>query len=132
MVDRSPLVAHAMRSRIVSCTLRTPLTEVARRMHDEQVNVMLVASAGTDLIAGALTDVDLLRALRQGRSGDAMASDAMSTAGVPAIGARESLAEAAARLREPGVSVLVVTEGSEGRPVGMLARSDMVAYLAGA
>lgn len=129
MPETGVSVAAAMRSRIPACTLRTPVLEVARRMREEGVRNMLVASSGSDLIAGVVTELDLLRAVADGKT-EGMASDVMSLDAPPTVRASEPLDAAVARLREGRLSLLVVLDGDPPRPVGVLAAADVAAYLA--
>jgi CBS domain-containing protein len=103
--------------------------EVARRMESDGVRAMIVASAGSDLIAGVVTDLDLLRAVIQGQT-DGMASDIMTLEPPPTVSAHEHLGVAVARLRESGAELLVVTDGAPARPVGVLSYADVAAHLA--
>jgi CBS domain-containing protein len=129
MPPHAATVAEAMRSRLPSCTLRTPVMEVARRMQDEGVRAIIVASAGSDLIAGVVTDLDLLRAVIEGRT-EGMASDIMTLEPPPSVAGRDSLGIAVERLRHSGAELLVVTDGAPARPVGVLGYSDIATYLA--
>ena len=119
-----------MRPRLPSCTLRTPVMEVARRMNEEGVRAILVASAGSDLVAGVVTDLDLLRAVGEGQT-EGMASDIMTLEPPPTVPADAPLGKAAERLRTSGAEVLLVTDGNPPRPVGVLGFGDLAAYLAG-
>ncbi|GAC1327574.1 MAG: hypothetical protein NVSMB17_01800 [Candidatus Dormibacteria bacterium] len=103
--------------------------EVARRMQDEGVRAMIVASAGSDLVAGVVTDLDLLRAVIEGRT-EGIASDVMTLEPPPSVGAHESLGTAVERLRASGSELLLVTDGSPARPIGVLGYSDLAAHLA--
>ena len=118
-----------MRPRLPSCTLRTPVMEVARRMEAEGVRAIIVASSGSDLIAGVVSDLDLLRAVIEGRT-EGMASDIMTLEPPPTVGAQDRLAAAVERLRQSGGELLVVTDGNPPRPVGVLGYGDLVAHLA--
>ena len=122
-------VAAAMRPGVPSCTLRTPVMEVARRMQEEGLTAIVVASAGSDLVAGVITELDLLRAVSDGRM-EGMASDVMSTENVPTVGAGEGLDEAVKRMAEERLALLLVLDGEPARPVGVLSVSDLAAYLA--
>jgi CBS domain-containing protein len=122
-------VAAAMRSTVPSCTLRTPVLEVARRMKDENLPCLVVVSHGSDLIAGTIGRREVLRAIVEGRT-EAMASDVMSLDAPPTIGARDSLAGAVARLRDENVEAFVVVDGQPPRPVGMLTAAEVAALLA--
>lgn len=129
MPAKPAVVAEAMRPRLPSCTLRTPVMEVARRMQEEGVRALIVASAGSDLIAGVVTDLDLLRALTEGQS-EGMASDIMTLEPPPTVASGETLADAVERLRESGGELLVVTEGTPARPVGILGFGEVAAHVA--
>ena len=122
-------VAEAMRPRLPSCTLRTPVMEVARRMQEEGVRHVVVASAGSDLIAGSVSELDLLRAVIEGAT-EGMASDVMTLEAPPTISARERLAAAVERMTEDGNEFFVVVDGSPSRPVGLLSHAELSAYLA--
>jgi CBS domain-containing protein len=128
--DQVPTVAAAMRPRLPSCTLRTPVMEVARRMQEEGVRHLVVASAGSDLIAGSIGELDLLRAVIEGQT-EAMASDVMRLEAPPTIAATEPLALAVKRMEDEHIEFFVVTGGDPARPVGLLSSSELVTYLAG-
>jgi CBS domain-containing protein len=104
--------------------------EVARRMQDEGVRAMIVASAGSDLIAGVITDLDLLRAVIEGQT-EAMASDIMTLEPPPSVGAQDRLGDAVTRMREKDVELVVVVDGNPSRPVGVLSYADVAMYVAG-
>jgi CBS domain-containing protein len=122
-------VAAAMRPKVPSCTLRTPVIEVARRMDEEGAGAMVVASAGSDLIAGMVTELDLLRAVVEGRL-EEMASDIMSMETPPTVPARQSLDATVARMRDENIGALVVVDGDPPRPVGLLSLADIASWLA--
>lgn len=103
--------------------------EVARRMQDEGVRAMIVASSGSDLIAGVVTDLDLLRAVIDGRT-EGMASDIMTLEPPPSVGAREPLSAAVESLVKSGAELLVVTDGNPPHPVGVLGYTDIAARIA--
>jgi CBS domain-containing protein len=119
-----------MRPRLPSCTLRTPVLEVARRMREEDVRHVVVASAGSDLIAGSIGELDLLRAVIDGQT-EAMASDVMRLEAPPTIAATERLAVAVKRLADEKIDFFVVVAGDPARPVGLLSSAELVGYLAG-
>ena len=119
-----------MRSKIPSCTLRTPVMEVARRMREEGVRHMVVVSSGSDLIAGVITELDLLRALIDGQT-EGMAADVLTLDAPPTVTADESLDAAVSRMTNEQVDFMVVMDGSPSRPVGVLSAGEIAAYLAG-
>ena len=122
-------VAEAMRPRLPSCTLRTPVMEVARRMQEEGVRHVVVASAGSDLIAGSISELDLLRAVIVGQT-EGMASDVMTLESPPTVSAHERLATAVQRMVDDSVDFFVVVDGSPSRPIGLLSHSELRAFLA--
>jgi CBS domain-containing protein len=103
--------------------------EVARRLHEEGARRMVVASAGSDLIAGTVSDLDLLRAVIEGKT-EGMASDIMTLDAPATVEAGEPLAEAVRRMADEGVDFFVVTGGSPARPVGVLSHAEVAAFLA--
>ncbi|MEA2684091.1 MAG: hypothetical protein QOK05_2419 [Chloroflexota bacterium] len=98
-------------------------------MQEEGVRAMIVASSGSDLIAGVITDLDLLRAVTEGRS-EGMASDIMTLEPPPSVSSSDRLGAAIERLRQSGGELLVVTEGTPARPIGVLSYADIAAYMA--
>jgi CBS domain-containing protein len=98
-------------------------------MQEEGVRALIVASAGSDLIAGVVSDLDLLRAVIEGRT-EGMASDIMTLEPPPSVGAHDRLGAAVERLRQSGGELLVVTDGNPPRPVGVLSYADIAAHLA--
>jgi CBS domain-containing protein len=118
-----------MRPKVVSCTLRTPVMEVARRMQDESVRAVVVASSGSDLIAGIVTELDLLRAVVSGKT-EGMASDVMTLVSVPSINLDQPLDAAVDRMLAEDLAMLIVTGGEPARPVGTLSTGDIATLLA--
>ena len=127
-IDNLP-VAAVMRTQIPACTLRTPLSEISRRMREEAVQSVVVASSGSDLVAGVVTELDLLRALLDGQA-EGMAADVMSTDTPMTAGAAEPLAEVIARMQAEKVEMVIILDGQPERPVGVLTPRDVAAYLA--
>jgi CBS domain-containing protein len=124
-------VADAMRPRVPGCTLRTPVMEVARRLQDEGARRMVVASAGSDLIAGTIGELELLRAVIDGMT-EGMASDVMNLDAPATIEAVRPLSEAVRRMGEEGVDFFVVVAGEPARPVGVLSHAELAAFMAAA
>lgn len=98
-------------------------------MQEDGVAHVVVASAGSDLIAGSISELDLLRAVIEGKT-EAMASDVMTLAAPATIAAHEPLALAVKRMRAEGIAFYVVLDGSPARPVGLLSHAELAAYLA--
>jgi len=103
--------------------------EVARKMQEDGVAHVVVASAGSDLIAGSISELDLLRAVIEGKT-EAMASDVMTLSAPATIAAQEPLAVAVKRMRTESIPFYVVLDGSPARPVGLLSHAELAAYLA--
>jgi CBS domain-containing protein len=103
--------------------------EVARRLQEEGARRVVVASAGSDLIAGTISDLDLLRAVIEGKT-EGMASDVMTLDPPATIESSEPLAAAARRMRDEGIDFFVVVSGSPPRPVGALSHAELAAFLA--
>jgi CBS domain-containing protein len=103
--------------------------EVARKMQEDGVEHVVVASAGSDLIAGSVSELDLLRAVIDGKT-EAMASDVMTMEAPATISAQEPLAAAVARMDSERIEFFVVVDGSPSRPVGLLSHAELAAYLA--
>lgn len=129
MALTEPTVADAMRAGVPGCTLRTPVLEVARRMQEEGVRRMVVASAGSDLIAGTIGHLDLLRAVIEGRT-EEMASDVMTMEAPATVELHDPLAGAVARMTDEGIDFFVVVGGDPARPVGVLSYAELAAFLA--
>ena len=98
-------------------------------MQDDGVAHVVVASAGSDLIAGSVSELDLLRAVVEGKT-EAMASDVMSLAAPATIGAAEPLTAAVKRMAAENIAFYVVVDGTPSRPVGMLSHAELAAFLA--
>lgn len=98
-------------------------------MQEEGVHHLVVASAGSDLMAGSIGELDLLRAVIEGET-EAMASDVMRLEAPPTILATERLAVAVKRMADDHVEFFVVVGGDPARPVGVLSSAELVGYLA--
>jgi len=122
-------VGDVMRTRIPACTLRTPAVELSRRMAEEGLRSLVVASSGSDLVAGTVSDLDLLRALLDGQM-EGMAADVMSMETPVTVRNADPLAVAVRHLQAPGTEILVVLGGEPERPVGVVTAADISAYLA--
>ena len=90
---------------------------------------MVVASAGSDLVAGTVGELELLRAVIEGKT-EGMASDVMTLEAPATVGAREPLANAVRRMREQSIDFFVVVDGIPERPIGTLSHAELAAYVA--
>jgi CBS domain-containing protein len=125
-------VADLMSSPVVSCSAGTTLGELATLLADRQIHGVVVldesgAAAGvvadTDVLAGEwlATDAESLAAMR------AMTAGELMTAPPVTIDADAPIEEAAARLGGERLARLVAVH--DGKPVGVIATSDLVRHL---
>ena len=100
-------------------------------MHEYGVSQMPVVSAEPPVVAGevvgSVTDRDLLEALFSGAASPADSVRSHMGAAFPLVGAGEPATAAQQALRD-SAAVMVV---EDGKPVGVLTRADLLAYLAG-
>ena len=125
-------VADLMSSPVVSCAGDTTLGELATLLAERRIHGVVVLDeageaagvvADTDVLAGEwlATDADSLATMRSMTAGELM------TAPPVTIDADAPIGDAATRLLEERLARLVVV--SDGRPVGVLATSDLVRHL---
>jgi len=125
-------VSELMSSPVVSCAAGTTLGELATLLAERRIHGVVVldedgAAAGvvsdTDVLAGEwlATDAESLAAMRSITAGELMTSPPVT------IDADAPLGDAAARLHAARLARLVVLR--DGRPVGVLATSDLVRRL---
>jgi CBS domain-containing protein len=127
-------VTDAMHGGVLTCTLDTSLREVARIMARYRVHAV-VAIGGhsvTEALQGSLwgivSDHDLVDAVARGEIDSASAG---GIAGTPLVMMEpdETLARAAALMREHHVTHLVVVDGDSALPVGVLSTLDIAKAL---
>lgn len=122
-------VSDLMSSPVVSCASGTTLGELARLLAERRIHGVVVLDgageaagvvADTDVLAGEwlATDEETLATMRSMTAGELMTSPPVT------IEADAPIAEAAARLHRERLARLVVVR--DGRPVGVLATSDLV------
>jgi CBS domain-containing protein len=98
-------------------------------MREDGVASLVVASSGSDLVAGVVTESDLLRALLAGQA-EGMAADVMNTDTPVTTAPHETLAAAVSRMQAEGAGLAIVMGGEPARPLGVLTAADVVRYLA--
>jgi CBS domain-containing protein len=125
-------VADAMRPGVMSCPPEASATTVARMMATHHIHAVVLNGLdidpvrGDQLIWGVVSDMDLIRAAREGIS-DLTAFDLAATE--PLTVAPSLSLDAAARLMdEHRVSHLIVVE--DERPVGVISTLDLAGVLA--
>jgi len=91
-------------------------------MREEGLVRIVVASAGSDLVAGTIGEVDVLRSIVDGTT-DGIAADVMSLDPPSTVRATDSLDAAVALMRTESLDFLLVLDGA-------LSVSDVAAYMA--
>jgi CBS domain-containing protein len=126
-------VRDVMHAGLVSCSPKTRIGAMARMLVDSRVHAVVVVGGDGEAL-GVVADSDLLVGEWLAEDEDSLATMRAMTAGelmtapVVTISADASVERAAALLLERRLSRLVVTESD--RPIGVVAISDLVAYLA--
>ena len=126
-------VADLMSSPVVSCAGDTNLGELATLLAARQIHGVVVLDenggaagvvADTDVLAGEwlATDAESLATMRSMTAGDLMTSPPVT------IDADAPVADAAAQLADKRLARLVAVQ--DGKPVGVIATSDLVRHLA--
>jgi CBS domain-containing protein len=124
-------VVDAMTEGVLTCSLDTPLREVAGLMAEQRIHCVVACDA--DEPAGALwgvvSDRDVVAAAS---ARDIDGQTAGSAAATPALTVTpaETLERAAQLLSEHAVAHLIVVAPPEGRPVGVLSTLDVARVLA--
>ena len=122
-------VVDVMRLGLITCPQDASVSEVARMMATYRVHCVLVekSDAAGDRPWGVISDVDLMRAARDGeqRSAAEIARTQLVT-----IAADEPVTRALELMSEHDVSHLVVVQGHSGQPVGVLSTLDVAGVIA--
>jgi CBS domain-containing protein len=126
-------VRELMHPGLITCTMDTPIGQAAMLLMRHRVHALAVTDrdgrpvgllSDFDLLAGEWLSADResLEAMRRMTAGELM-STPLNT-----IEAGSTASEAAQRMRREGFHRLIVTDN--GRPLGVISISDLVAYLA--
>jgi len=127
-------VATAMHAGIVSCSLATPLRQVAALMARHRIHAVVICDYGDEAdadreLCGIVSDRDIAEAVASasldGRTAAGCAGEPLLT-----VYADEDLRRAAQLLAEHGVSHLVVADRQTGRPIGILSTLDLARAIA--
>jgi CBS domain-containing protein len=133
--DHSSLtIRDAMHLGVIDCPPQTPLSEVASLMAEHDVHCVVVDGLARDrhrnerLVWGILSDVELMRAVSEGR----LESQAGSVAAteIVTVAPEDDVQSAAQLMSEHECSHLVVVDPDGGRPVGVISSLDVVRTLA--
>jgi CBS domain-containing protein len=120
-----------MHNGVYTCRREDPLSEVARMMAEQSVHCVIVESAsGEDGPPwGVVSDLDLVAAATV-RDLDDQAAGGSAASPLVLVTPTESLERAAQLMTEHGTSHLVVVDGPDVQPVGVLSTLDVAAALA--
>jgi CBS domain-containing protein len=126
-------VREAMHPAILTSTPDASLTEVARTMAAHRVHCVAVMGIderhGPHLVWGIVSDLDVIRATLAVEGEPPTAGQIAATEPVT-VDVDEPLASAAQTMAEHDVHHLVVVEGENPRPVGIISCLDLAAALA--
>jgi CBS domain-containing protein len=120
-------VGEVMRRGVVGCAPDTPLPELARLMSVHRIHCVVVGGLsedrrGTRLVWGVVSDLDLARALATGT--EATAGQVAATEPVTASPG-DSLEDVARTMGEHDVAHLVVVDGRDAEPIGVVSTLDV-------
>ena len=126
-------VGEVMRLGVVSCSPDTPLSEVARLMSAHRIHCVVVGGLaedahGTRLVWGVVSDLDLARAVAAGQ--ELTAGEVSATEPVTAS-PYDSLAEVARVMGDHDVAHMIVVDGKDAEPMGMISTLDLARAFAG-
>jgi CBS domain-containing protein len=125
----SARVADAMRYGILSCPADASLRDAARTMSLHHVHTIVVTDPADGSPWGILSDTALLGALMDSNGEERLLRE-VADRDLGTVSSSESLATAAALMRDRGVAHLVVRDAQSGRPTGMLSTLDVAGILA--
>jgi CBS domain-containing protein len=127
-------VIDAMHPGMISCPPETPLRTVARMMATYRVHAIVVHAHDEQLPGGGrwgvVTDVDLIRAARDGDL-DQMTAQQIAATPVLTLATAEPLEAAIQLMVEHEVSHVIAIERHSGRPIGVVSTLDVARALAG-
>jgi len=127
-------VGEAMHPGLISCSLDTPLRNVARMMATYRVHAVLVTAHGEEALPdggfwGVVSDIDLLQAA-EADDLDEQPARTIAATPVVTVESTDELAHAARLMVAHEASHLVVVEPHSGRPIGVLSTLDIARALA--
>jgi CBS domain-containing protein len=121
-------VVDVMRLGLISCPAEATVSEVARLMAGYRVHCVVVERSPADERPWAvISDLDLLRALKEGAGGPACE---LARTELVSVAADDSLERAVALMDEHAVSHLLVVQPHSGQPVGVLSALDLAGVAA--
>jgi CBS domain-containing protein len=121
-------VGAVMHPGVITCSLDTPLREVAETMAAKRVHCVVARDGGGSLW-GVVSDLDLV-AVASARDIDVRTAGDMAATPVVLVAADDTVEHAAQLMTENALSHLVVVEPEEERPVGVLSTLDVARAVA--
>lgn len=122
-------VADAMHAGVLTCSLETPLRDVARTMAEQRVHCVVARDGEPGSLWGVVSDLDLVSAASAGDVDGRTAGD-MAATSVLTVTPTETLERAAQLMAEHEVAHLIVVDSHSTKPVGVLSTLDIAAALA--
>jgi CBS domain-containing protein len=124
-------VREAMHPGILTSTPEASLVEVARTMAAHRVHCVAVLGIdeGPRLVWGIVSDLDLIRA-SQAVEGEAPTAGQIAATEPVTVDVNEPLTRAAQVMAEHDVHHLVVVDGADPRPIGIVSCLDLATALA--
>jgi CBS domain-containing protein len=128
-IMRDKLVRDVMHRKVISCRVDTPLKEVAHRMHEAQVNALVVVDESGDL-CGIVSQTDLVKVVE--KDWEHLVAENVMTSEVVTIVPDIPVLAAVELMLDNRVHRLVITQGglAPRRPVGVLSMTDIVREMA--
>ena len=124
-------VGEAMHRGVLTCERETPLTGVARAMAEHAVHCIVVESGSGDggPLWGVVSDLDLVAAATV-RNLDDQTAGGSAASPIVMVTPAETLERAAQLMTEHSTAHLLVVDGTDSRPVGVLSTLDIASALA--
>ena len=126
-------VLDAMHPGILTCAPDASLVEVARMMATHHVHAVAVLGVDTReharLVWGIVSDLDVVRAAQAAGTETLTAGEVAATEPVT-VDAGEPLLTAARVMQEHDIHHLVVVDGEDPRPIGILSSLDIAGVIA--
>lgn len=127
MIDKS--VADLMHAGVISCTLETPMPEVARKMTNADISAIVVVDH-EGCLAGVISRTDLVVLFGYDEMWLHLQAGQVMSGTVYTISPTTAATEAARQIHQNKVSRLIVTEpvadSDKERPIGILSITDIV------
>ncbi|MBB6174886.1 CBS domain-containing protein [Nocardiopsis mwathae] len=117
------IISNVYRPTVLGCQADDRLTEVARRMAEEQVGALAVFDGA--YVVGIITERDLVRAMATAHAPADESAAAYASTRVETAGLNEDSQRVARRMLDAGIRHLPVVD--DERMVGMVSMRDLLA-----